>query len=142
MNLKLLVLLGFCSLYVSCKSNFKGKKLSYDTDHGTGFQMVFINDSILEVYPENKDDNSENALYKYNFLGKKKFELIRENQPSVNFKTKKLYGQFYQKIAIKLLSGKNSNLKKMDTLHYIKIRTDGKMTKRIYFNNGNNYIRF
>lgn len=141
MNLKLLILLGFCSLFVSCKSNFSGKKISYPTDYGTGFQMVFINDSILEIYPENKDGNSENALYKYNFLGKKKFEMIRDNQPSVNFKTKKLYGQFYQKIAIKLLSGKNSNFKKTDTLHYIKIRTDGKMTKRIYFDNGNNYIR-
>lgn len=140
MNFKILILLGFCSLIVSCKSNFIGKELNYPADNGSGFQMVFVNDSILQVYPKIKGYNKETVIYEYNFLEKLTLEKMRENQPTVNFKTDKLYGQFYQNIEIRLISGENEHLKKTDTLSYVKTRINGKMNKRLYFDSGNKYI--
>jgi hypothetical protein len=140
MNIKLLILLVFCTLIISCKSSFIGKKLNYKTENNSGFEMVFVNDSILEVIQKTEFDNTDKVIYEYNFLEKETLEKLRNNQPSVNFKTKKLYGQFYQNIGIKLINGQNLHFKKTDTLKYVKMRIDGKIKKRIYFDSGNKFI--
>lgn len=140
MNLNILILLSICCLIFSCKSNFVGKELNYSTDKGSIFEMVFVNDSILEVSSKTKKENTGKAIYEYDILEKETLEKMRKNQPTVNFKTEKLYGQSYQNIVIKLVSGQNKYLKETDTLNYVKMRIDGKMTKRIYFDGGNEYI--
>ena len=140
MNLRILILSSFCCLIFSCKSNFVGKKLNYSPDKGSIFEMVFVNDSILEVSSKNKKEYSEKVIYEYDILEKETLEKMRKNEPTVNFRTEKLYGQSYQDIAIKLVSGQNIYLKETDTLNYVKMRIDGKMTERIYFDGGNRYI--
>lgn len=140
MNSKTLILIGLCCLIISCKSNFVGKKLSYETDSDYGFEMSFVNDSTLTVSSKNEVQNAQKEIYKYEFMDKVTLERMRKNQPPVNFKTDKLHGQFYQKIAIKSVNGQNRYLKQTDTLNYVKMRIDGKMTKRIYFDNGNKFI--
>ncbi|MDA9069743.1 hypothetical protein N9K07_03205 [Arenitalea sp.] len=143
MNYKIIfALLTSIGILASCKSNFVGKELNHSTEDSNGFKMAFINDSILEVYPKTEFGNSNKVIYKYNILEKETLEKIGKNQPVVNFKTKKLYGQFYQNIVIKLVSGENKYLKEIDTLNYLKMRIDGKMTKLIYFDNGNKIIEF
>jgi len=140
MNSKTLILIGLCCLIISCKSNFVGKKLRYETDSDYGFEMNFVNDSTLTFSSKNEVQNAQKEIYKYEFMDKVTLERMRKNQPLVNFKTDKLHGQFYQKIAIKSVNGQNKYLKQTDTLNYVKMRIDGKMTKRIYFDNGNKFI--
>ena len=110
------------------------------TAQSNGFNLIFVNDSILEINSRTEINKSDKATYKYKFLKKETLERIKENQPVVNFKSKKLYGQFYQNIAIELVSGQNQFLKEVDTLNYIKIRIDRKKTKRIYFDSRNKYM--
>jgi hypothetical protein len=143
MNYKIIIsLLTLIGILVSCKSNFVGKELSFSTDQNTGFEMAFINDSILEIYSKTEIDNANRVTYKYNILEKETLEKMRKNQPVVNFKTKKLHGQYYQNIAIKLVSGQTKYLKEVDTLIFLKMRIDGKMAKMIYYDNGNKNIEF
>ncbi len=133
-------LLTLIGILVSCKSNFIGKELNYSTEQGKGFELIFINDSILEINSKTKISKSDKATYKYKLLKKETLLTVKKNQPVVNFKTKKQYGQFYQNIAIELVSGQNQFLKEVDTMKYIKMRIDKKMTKRIYFDSGNKYM--
>ncbi len=143
MNYKIIFpLLTLIGILASCKANFIGKELSYSTNQDTGFKVIFVNDSILNVNLISEIDNPNKVIYKYSILEKETLEKMKRNQPKVNFKTKKIYGQFHQNIAIKLVSGKNKYLKETDTLNYLKMRIDGKMTKRIYFNNGNKIMDF
>ncbi|AOW19366.1 hypothetical protein [Urechidicola croceus] len=143
MNYKILFpFLTLIGILASCKANFAGKELSYSTNQDTGFKMIFVNDSILKVNLIPEIDNPNKVIYKYSILEKETLEKMKKNQPTVNFKTKKLYGQFYQNIAIKLVSGQNIYLKETDTLNFLKMRIDGKMTKRIYFDNGNKIMEF
>ena len=129
-------ILTLIGILVSCKSNFIGKELSYSTKQGKRFELIFINDSILEINSKTKISKSDKATYKYKLLKKETLLTVKKNQPVVNFKTKKQHGQFLQNIAIQLVSGKNEYLRELDTLIYLKIRTDGKMKKQIYFDNG------
>ena len=140
MNSKTLILIGLCCLIISCKSNFVGKKLSYETDSDYGFEMSFVNDSTMTVSSKNAVQNAQKDIYEYEFMDKVTLERMRKNQPPVNFKTDKLHGQFSQNIAIKSVNGQNKYLKQTDTLNYVKMRIDGKMTKRIYFDKGNKFI--
>src|SRR5690606_15062560 len=116
-------LLSLIGILVSCKSNFIGKELSYSTEQGKGFELIFVNDSILEINSKTKISKSDKATYKYKLLKKETLLTVKKNQPVVNFKTKKQYGQFYQNIAIQLVSGKNEYLRELDTLIYLKIQT-------------------
>ena len=143
MNYKTIpLLLTLIGILVSCKSNFIGKELTSSTAKYNGFKLIFVNDSILKVNSKTELNKSDKTTYKYKLLKKVTLETIKKNQPPVNFKIKKLNGQFYQKIAIELVSGKNHFLKGIDTLNYIKMRIDKKMTKRIYFDNGNKFVEF
>ncbi len=126
----------------SCKSNFVGKRFDYSKVQNDGFELIFVNDSILEVSSNTETNNSNKAIYKYNILEKETLERIRENQPAVNFKTKKLYGQFYQNIAIELVYSQNKYFKETDTLNYLKMRADGIIKKLIFFDNGNKLLEF
>jgi len=121
---------------VSCKSNLIGKEIKYLDDNRPGFEMDFINDSIIKVRPKAGTDINGEATYKYHFLEKDVLITVKDNQPVVNFKTTKLHGQFYQKIAIELVKGENQYFKAVDTLTYLKMRIDNKMKKRIYFDGG------
>ena len=103
--------------------------------------MIFINDTIFEVYPKSTTTTDRKTTYRYEFMKKDALEKIKKNQPSVNFKTEKLHGQFYQNIAIEKVSGSNIYFKEKDTLNYVKMRIDGKMTKRIYFDGGNKFVK-
>ena len=140
MKQNLLLLLIFCCSLVSCKSNLIGKEISYLDDNGSGFEMDFTNDSIITVRPRAGIDINAEATYKYHLLEKEVLESIKDNQPVVNFKTAKLHGQFYQNIAIELVKGENRYFKAVDTLTYLKMRIDNKLTKRIYFDGGNQFV--
>ena len=90
MNSKTLILIGLCCLIISCKSNFVGKKLSYETDSDYGFEMSFVNDSILTVSSKNEVQNAQKEIYKYEFRDKVTLERMRKNQPSVNFQNTRI----------------------------------------------------
>jgi len=126
MKLKLTILLIFCLCILSCKTNFSGKQLEYFESDSNNFTMNFINDSIIEINQELTAKTFGKAIYKYHILEKDALETIRANQPTVNFKTKKQHGQFYQNIAIEKIKGNNANFKQQDTLIYLKMRIETK----------------
>jgi len=140
MKLKLSILLIFSLCILSCKTNFCGKQLEYFESNSNNFKMNFINDSIIEINQESNTKTIEKAIYKYHILEKDALETTKKNQPTVNFKTKKQHGQFYQNIAIEKIKGNNANFKQQDTLIYLKMRIENKITKRIYFDGGNKFI--
>ncbi|MCL6221008.1 hypothetical protein [Zunongwangia pacifica] len=143
MNFKTIFpLLTLIGILVSCKSNFVGKELNYSTEQRNGFELTFVNDSILEVNSKTEINKSDKATYKYELLKKETLVTVKKNQPVVNFKTKKQSRQFLQNIAIELISGKNEYLRESDTLIYLKIRTDGKIKKQIFFDNRTKILEF
>ena len=90
MNYKIIFpLLTLIGILASCKANFVGKELSYSTNQDTGFELVFVNDSILKVFLKSENDNPNKVIYEYSVLEKETLEKMRKNQPIVNFKTKK-----------------------------------------------------
>lgn len=140
MFLRILGLFGVCCLFVSCKTNFTGKNGIYFSESEQSIKMVFINDSVIEVLPIPKIDESPKAVYKYHLLKKEKLLRVRKNQPPVNFKTKKSKSEFLQNIAIEKLSGQCKYFNENDTLTYLKLRVNGKIKKQIYFDNQNRFI--
>lgn len=140
MKLKLSLLLIFCLCITSCKTNFRGQQYEYSDGDDRNFKLTFINDSIFEINPESITKTSEKTIYKYYILEKNALKTIKENQPTANFKTIKRHGEFYQNIAIEKIKGNNLYFKQQDTLNYLKMRIENKMTKRIYFDGGNKFI--
>ena len=114
-----------------------GRELKYFSKDNSGFNVFFVNDSILKSTFTNNLKKEQTSIYKYTVLEKQFLERIKKNQPVVNFKTRTLRGQFIQKIAIERISGYNKFLKDIDTLIFLKIRQNGKMTELFFFDGGN-----
>ena len=89
-------ILTLIGILVSCKSNFIGKELSYSTKQGKRFELIFINDSILEINSKTKISKSDKATYKYKLLKKETLLTVKKNQPVVNFKQKNNTVSFFK----------------------------------------------
>lgn len=137
---KNLYLILFCAL-CSCgsKINLINQKLTYNDD-AENFEMIFVNDSILKVYPKKGLTGFDVLTYKYSVLDKEKLITIKENQPSVNFKTTVKRNCNITRIISKLIDNEKTYsylpFKEIDTLYLLKLGKD----KKLYFHNGNKVI--
>lgn len=134
---KITYLILICTL-CSCgsKINFINQRLTYD-DGNESFEMFFVNDSICKIYSKERDT----LVYKYSIIDKEKLLTVKDNQPTVNFKTSTQRNSYMAKMPLKLLRKSPSinhlPFKEVDTLIYLKMKND----KRLFFDNRNKFIQ-
>lgn len=134
---KTLYIIFFITIH-SCgtKLNLINKEFKYDKD-GKNFEMLFVNDSICKIYSKERDT----LVYKYSIIDKEKLLTVKDNQPTVNFKTSTQRNSYMAKITLKLLRKSQSinylPFKEVDTLIYLKMKND----KRLFFDNRNKFIQ-